>query len=59
MDTLLALTRALSITSVVVTHDAAVATRADRVVRLLDGRVDSRGVLSPRDSGIRLAASGE
>jgi ABC-type lipoprotein export system ATPase subunit len=29
-------------TLVLVTHDASVAARADRVVRMLDGKVDSR-----------------
>ncbi|CAG0969555.1 sulfonate transport system ATP-binding protein [Phycisphaerales bacterium] len=39
MDSLLALRRERKLTLVVVTHDAEIARRADRVVRLLDGRV--------------------
>lgn len=39
MDSLLALRKERNLTLVVVTHDAEIARRADRVVRLLDGRV--------------------
>ncbi len=51
LDTLCELNRADGLSIVLVTHDAAVAKRADRIVRLAAGRVDDACHASPRKAG--------
>jgi putative ABC transport system ATP-binding protein len=53
LDLLETLRRDRGLTIVLVTHDAGVAGRADRVVRMLDGRLDER----PETEGAALGAS--
>lgn len=48
IDLLVSLNREEGLTIIMVTHDSAIAERTDRIVKLVNGRVDAVGGVSPR-----------